>query len=358
MRRFTNIIILSFFVAGFSSAQMDTARVFQVFHFPQNQIPRIDGEFSDWDLVPESYAVGIDQMKEDEGKHAAPNKKTLDIKVKVGWVKGLNRLYFLYEAYDDFWDFSSPGLEADIFEVVVDGDASGGPFIDRFHPNKNLNSWERFYGYHGVHAQNYHIFTPAEGKEWCLAWGSQPWIKDFPYANAAYFYNFKQGESGKLQLEFYITLYDFASPEGVQTSIESKLFENKEIGLCWAVIDFDGNSRSKNGFWNLSPHHTMYGNASQLRRFQLMPLEERFISEPKAAWTYQIIDYQKRIVSFTDQSVGNAVHWKWDFGDGNFSDLQNPIHTYAAGGQYIVTLHIETPKGNSKLTKVWDITLP
>ena len=32
--------------------------------------------------------------------------KDLDIKVKVGWVKGLNRLYFLYEAYDNYWDFA------------------------------------------------------------------------------------------------------------------------------------------------------------------------------------------------------------------------------------------------------------
>lgn len=358
MKRTAHILLFCLINVGFISAQMDTARVFQIFQFPQNQIPRIDGEFSDWDLVPYSYAIGIDQMKEDEGKHLAPNKKTLGINVKVGWVKGLNRLYFLYEAYDDFWDFTNPGLEADIFEVVVDGDASGGPFIDRFHPNKNLSAWDRFYGYHGVHAQNYHIFTPAEGKDWCLAWGSQPWIKDFPYANAAYSYDFKQGESGKLQLEFYITLYDFASPEGAQASVESKLFENKEIGLCWAVIDFDGNSKSKNGFWNLSPHHTMYGNASQLRRFRLMPLEKEFTKELDANWSFQILDLSKKIVSFTDQSVGNPVKWKWDFGDGEFSELQNPVHKYEKGGQYIVTLHIETPFGKSKRTKVWDITLP
>lgn len=358
MKRSVNIIMLSLLAMCYTPAQMDTTRVFKIFQFPQHQIPRIDGEFSDWDLVPEKYAVGIDQMKEDEGKHDAPNKETLDIKVKVGWVKGLNRLYFLYEAYDDFWDFTNPGLEADIFEVVVDGDASGGPFIDRFHPNEDLSNWEKFYGYHGVHAQNYHIFTPAEDKSWCLAWGSQPWIKDFPYANSAYSYDFKHGESGKLQLEFYITLYDFASPQGVHLSVESKLYENKEIGLCWAVIDYDGNSKSKDGFWNLSPHHTMYGNASLLRRFKLMPAEQEFVSEPKADWTFNIIDHHKRIVSFKDNSTGNILKWKWDFGDGKSSEQQNPIHTYAEGGQYIVTLHIETRNGTGKMTKVWDITLP
>ncbi|MEY3443845.1 MAG: hypothetical protein RLZZ519_2126, partial [Bacteroidota bacterium] len=30
--------------------------------------------------------------------------------------------------------------------------------------------------------------------------------------------------------------------------------------------------------------------------------------------------------------------WVWDFGDGNSSSAQNPNHTYAAGGTFIVTL--------------------
>ena len=45
-------------------------------------------------------------------------------------MKGLSRLYFLYEADDDYWDFSEPGLHNDTFEVVVDGDLSGGPLIE------------------------------------------------------------------------------------------------------------------------------------------------------------------------------------------------------------------------------------
>ena len=54
------------------------------------------------------------------------------MKVKVGWVKGLNRLYFLYESTDSFYDFADPGLHNDIFELVVDGDLSGEPLDPRF----------------------------------------------------------------------------------------------------------------------------------------------------------------------------------------------------------------------------------
>ncbi len=47
-------------------------------------------------------------------------------------------------------------------------------------------------------------------------------------------------------------------------------------------------------------------------------------------------------IHFTDLSFtsgfGPVVSWAWDFGDGNTSNLQNPVHTYAAMGSYTVSL--------------------
>ena len=45
-------------------------------------------------------------------------------------------------------------------------------------------------------------------------------------------------------------------------------------------------------------------------------------------------------VTFTDQTQG-ATSWNWDFGDGNTSTQQNPVHTYAATGVYTVTLTVD-----------------
>ena len=79
-------------------------------------------------MVPDSYAIGTDQLMDTErGKGMNHDPKNLDVKVKVGWVKGMNQLYFLYQATKSYWDFSEPGLHNDIFEVIVDGDLSGGP---------------------------------------------------------------------------------------------------------------------------------------------------------------------------------------------------------------------------------------
>lgn len=51
---------------------------------------------------------------------------------------------------------------------------------------------------------------------------------------------------------------------------------------------------------------------------------------------------------FTDLSTigtGAIATWNWDFGDGNTSTAQNPSHTYAAGGNYNVTLTVSSGGG-------------
>lgn len=332
-------------------------RHYKIFQFPADQIPRIDGDDSDWKIVPDSYTVGMDQLWDDSHKHEKADPKNLDIKVKVGWVKGMCRLYFLYEAYDDYWDFALPDLHNDTFELVVDGDQSGGPFIDRFHPNKDLDIMDAYFSFHGVQAQNYHIFTPAEGKDWTLVWGSQPWIKELPYANSACNYNFRPGESGKLILEFWVTPFDYAGNDPSR-AVRSILTENKDVGLCWAVIDYDDVSKNKNnGFWNLSKEHTMYGNASYLLPFKLMPLEEPFRKTIDANWSFKIIDMKRRLVAFIDESAGKINSWKWDFGDGTTSREQNPIHQYEDAGKYVVVLWVEGPAGKSRRSKIWDVAV-
>jgi hypothetical protein len=330
---------------------------FKIFQFPPNMIPRIDGNTDDWAMVPDDYAIGIDQLVDDSGKFKAPDKTNLDVKVKVGWVKGLNRLYFLYEAYDNYWDFSHPDLHNDTFELVVDGDLSGGPLIPQFMPNKELDQMDARLSLQGVQAQNYHIMTPAVGKDWTMAWGCNSYVKEFPYANVAYNYNFKPGEAGKLIMELWITPFDYAGCEGPQRAVESVLTENKLIGLAWAVMDYDDVNSNAHTFWNLSRKHTMYGKADELVAFRLMPLEPQFQKAIDANWSFKVLDMNRRLVAFEDQSVGKITSWKWDFGDGTSSTEQHPIHAYQKAGQFVVVLNIEGPAGSSRRSKIWDVVV-
>ena len=333
---------------------------FKIFQFPADKIPRIDGDAEDWSIVPATYWIGTDQLRETvmgiEGKHDRTN---LDVVVKVGWVKGQNQLYFLYEATDNYWDFARDDLHNDIFEVVIDADRSGGPFIRQMHPDKTLrDKLESHFQFHGVHAQNYHIFTPAEGKDWAMVWGGQPWIKDLPYANAAYKYDFKPREGGKLVLEFFVTPFDHA-PRDPARAITSKLVEDAVIGMSWAILDYDDEKAERySAFWNLSHKTTMYGDASDLVAFRLMPLEKDLRKPVEVDWSFQVINEQTRLVAFRDRSWGKITSWDWDFGDGTRSREQHPQHRYEKPGEFIVTLRAEGPEGKGKRTKVWDVTLP
>lgn len=347
---------------------------FKIFQFPQDQIPRIDGDAADWAIVPDTYAITTEQLVDDNKRHPKPDPKNLDIKVRVGWVKGLNRLYFLYEAYDDFWDFADPGLHNDTFEIVVDGDASGGPLIPkdsgRFWneervgkttaaPDDRISITDAKWAIQGVHAQNYHIMTPAVGKDWTMAWNAGTWTRDFPWSQAKTKFNFKHGEPGKLVLEFYVTLFDYAGPEGPQRAIESVLRENKIIGASFAIIDYDApNAPGGSGFWNLSRQHTMYGHASELCAFRLMPLEPEFVPALEAHWSFSVVDMDRRLVAFKDETIGKPTAWKWTFGDGETSTEQHPIHAFKRPGNYVTILDVTDADGKtSRHSSIWAVQL-
>jgi PKD repeat protein len=54
-----------------------------------------------------------------------------------------------------------------------------------------------------------------------------------------------------------------------------------------------------------------------------------------------------RTITFTDTSGWTPTSWSWNFGDGNTSVLQSPVHTYANTGQYTVTLNASNAYGNN-----------
>jgi PKD repeat protein len=59
-------------------------------------------------------------------------------------------------------------------------------------------------------------------------------------------------------------------------------------------------------------------------------------------------------ISFFDNSTGNPNSWNWSFGDGNYSNEQNPWHIYVNPGnsikKYNVTLNVSNVDGSSSFT--------
>jgi len=55
-------------------------------------------------------------------------------------------------------------------------------------------------------------------------------------------------------------------------------------------------------------------------------------------------------VTFTDETTGEVTSWAWDFGDGNTSTDQNPVHTYTTSGDFDVELVATGPGGSDTMT--------
>lgn len=62
--------------------------------------------------------------------------------------------------------------------------------------------------------------------------------------------------------------------------------------------------------------------------------------------------------AFTDTSGGSPISWAWDFGDGNFNNVQNPTHTYGNTGIFNVCLTISDSCGTDTACKTVSITCP
>lgn len=62
-------------------------------------------------------------------------------------------------------------------------------------------------------------------------------------------------------------------------------------------------------------------------------------------------------VNFQDQSTGNPAFWNWDLGNGQLSNLQNPVGIYGKPGKYTITLVVRNANGTNAITKTDYITV-
>jgi PKD repeat protein len=56
-------------------------------------------------------------------------------------------------------------------------------------------------------------------------------------------------------------------------------------------------------------------------------------------------------VQFTDKSTGTITARKWSFGDGTYSTVKNPVHTYTKAGKYTVLLTTKNAKGTKTVSR-------
>ncbi|MBD1392200.1 PKD domain-containing protein [Mucilaginibacter glaciei] len=126
------------------------------------------------------------------------------------------------------------------------------------------------------------------------------------------------------------------------------------------VYDWDFGDGTHSSAYNPAPHTYGFGNSPYTVTLTVtnssslctnVAVKSNLItvnSPPNVAFTAKqglVTEIPNYRFDFVDQTIGTPVAWNWNFGDGDLSNSQNPAHTYADTGKYVVTLRVTNVLG-------------
>lgn len=109
------------------------------------------------------------------------------------------------------------------------------------------------------------------------------------------------------------------------------------------------NGEVATGDWTLNVSDNAAADTGSLNNWAITitGIGEVLPSAPEVSFAYEA---EGLTASFTDNSTDrndDMVSWDWNFGDGNVSSEQNPVHTFAETGNYEVMLTVTDAEGLS-----------
>lgn len=258
-----------------------------LFQWPAGQEPTLDGDLSEWDIVPEDYYVPFDSHYEYYlGLGHENDESNLSFRVVGAWSAGTNRLYLMMERFDNYWDRNGVGAVAagdDSWEIMIDADHGGDRHFALPEDYEDDDERQRN---QGRFAQNAHYVWPempdanrAVGWKWFF--NSQSTWHDVPPWGDYGFQLDGEVNSGEVtaRIEVMSVAWDDFHWLGPDESQIHTFTEGNTIGLGWVVHDMDSaeedNGGASDGGWGINPNIQMWFDCVNCSDFLLAPLDPR-----------------------------------------------------------------------------------
>lgn len=138
------------------------------------------------------------------------------------------------------------------------------------------------------------------------------------------------------------------SAQGTQVTLQSNVGgSSDDIVRSFTSESFNGEVAT--GDWTLHVEDTAAADTGTINTWSLTlsAIGEVSPQPPRAGFD---VETQGLTVNFTDSSTdanNDITQWSWEFGDGVTSSDQNPMHVYAASGNYDVVLTVTDSEGNT-----------
>lgn len=269
------------------SAQEDL--LYFVVQFPDENVPIIDGNLDEWEVL--RGMPGYEIITEDLYEHkagmgiagAGVDPADFTAWLLVGWNERTNKLYVGCRTYDNVHVVTSAS-DADLlsdptlmrlqddFEIMIDIDDSGGQYWGF----EGLTE-EELKRRSGAQATGYAYAYPSQDGVHAVSFNAATWDVGVPYQEYAF-----DSDAGTTTYEIMLTPWMDFHWMGPEESIEGDLTQGEIIGLEFSYGDFDDpeNPTKYHAFWTVSGQEETFTFADRFADFLLTPLDETIPWEP------------------------------------------------------------------------------
>lgn len=278
-----------------SFAHIPEGRVFGAFQWPTDKLPVLDGDISEWDILPAEVWLDSDDADIIVGEGDVGREKdrsNLFFRFAMGWNDELDRIYYVFDRFDDVWDRDAGGIgccgQDDSIEIGLDSDHSGGWFHAGGAGIAGDLTEEENKLFTGGQTQTSHYRWPpitsgSDPNGWSWFWmSSSTWHGDEPYQCCSDSFNLDgvHGAEANFQAEWYTIGWDDFNWQGPELSEQHDFVELEIVGAGLQVVDNDNgpeDAEDRNPWtakWTLGGQSDIFGNASSFSDFVLLPLDE------------------------------------------------------------------------------------